>query len=49
MIRFEQAAMMTVEEQRRAQSYSDRIIAWVIELVRGESVLLACLMCLLAK
>ena len=26
--------MLTVEEQRKAQSYSDKVIAWLIELVR---------------
>jgi hypothetical protein len=31
--RFESAATLTVEEQRRSKSYSDQVIAWVIETV----------------
>jgi hypothetical protein len=31
--RFESAVTLTVEEQRRSKSYSDQVIAWVIETV----------------
>jgi hypothetical protein len=31
--RFATAATLTVEEQRRSKSYSDKVIAWVIEVV----------------
>ena len=33
--RFEKAALLTAEEQRRSKSYSDQVIAWVIETVSG--------------
>lgn len=31
--RFEEAATLTVEEQYRSKSYSDQVIAWIIETV----------------